>query len=257
MVKKENVVQSVDRALTILEIVAEYGAIGLTELSSLANLNKATVHRLLATLIYKGYIEQDTKTGYYGLTFKLFQLGNKKIEKMDSLSVARSLISELSNLLGETAHLVVEDNKEVVYIDKFEPSNSSFTMHSSVGSRAPMYCTAVGKALLAEYPNEVIKEVWSNSNVQQLTPHTITDFSLFMEEIAKIRDQGYGMDNEENELGVFCIASGFYNYKGEVAGAISISIPATRFTNKSPNQYIEKVLEYSRRISQSLGGQRK
>ena len=255
MVQKENVVQSVDRALTILEIVAEHGAISLTELSGLANLNKATVHRLLSTLIYKGYVEQNPKTGYYGLTFKLFQLGNKKIEKMDSLSVARSLINELSNLLGETAHLVVEDNKEVVYIDKFEPSNLTFTMHSRVGSRAPMYCTAVGKALLAEYPDEVIKEVWSNSDIKRLTPNTITDFPLFMEEIAKIRDQGYGVDNEENELGVFCVASDFYNYKGEVAGAISISIPTTRFTDKTPDQYIEKVLEYSRKISRLLGCQ--
>ena len=99
MAQKENIVQSVDRALTLLEIVAEHGAIGLTELSGLANLNKATVHRLLSTLIYKGYIEQNPKTGYYGVTFKLFQLGNKKIEKMDSLSVARSLISELSNMI--------------------------------------------------------------------------------------------------------------------------------------------------------------
>ena len=251
MAEKE-IVQSVDRALTLLDIVAEHGAISLTELSSLAKLNKATVHRLLATLIYKGYIEQNSKTGYYELTFKLFQLGNKKIEKMNSMGVVRSLISELSNKVEETVHLVVEDNKEVVYIDKFEPSKQTFTTHSRVGSRAPMYCTAVGKALLADYPDEVVKEVWDSSDIQPLTAHTITNFTVFMEEIMKVRELGYGIDNEENELGVFCIASVFYNYKGEVAGAISISIPSTRFTN-TPDQYIERVLEYSKRISQLLG----
>jgi DNA-binding IclR family transcriptional regulator len=252
MTQKE-IVQSVDRALTLLDIVAEHGTISLTELSGLAKLNKATVHRLLATLIYKGYIQQNSQTGYYELTFKLFQLGNKKIEKMDSMNAVRSLISELSNKVEETVHLVVEDNKEVVYIDKFAPNRQTFMTHSRVGSRAPMYCTAVGKALLANYPDEVIKDVWHNSHIQQLTPNTITDFTAFMEEIAKVREHGYGMDHEENELGVFCIASVFYNYKGEIAGAFSISIPSTRFMNKTPHPYIERVLEYSKKISQLLG----
>lgn len=250
---QKGIVQSVDRALTLLEIVAVHGDISLTELSSIAELNKATVHRLLSTLIYKGYIEQNPKTGYYGVTFKLFQLGNKKIEKMDSLSVARSLISELSNKIEETAHLVVEDNKEVVYIDKFEPSNLVFRMHSRVGSRAPMYCTAVGKVLLSHYSDEDIKNVWNHSDIQPLTPNTITEFSLFMEEIDTIRSQGYGVDKEENELGIFCIAAIFYNYKGEVEGAISISIPTTRFMSKTPEFYIDKVVECSRKISRLLG----
>lgn len=253
---KDNIVQSVDRALTILDIVAENGAISLTELSKLAYLNKATVHRLLSTLIYKGYIEQNPQTGYYEVTFKLFQLGNKKVEKMDSLSVARSIISELSNTIGETVHLVVEENREVVYIDKFEPSKQTFTTHSRVGSRTPMYCTAVGKALLAEYPDEVIKDVWDHTDIKPLTRNTNTDFSLFMEEIKKIRQQGFGIDNEENELGVFCIASVFHNYKGEVAGAISISIPTSRFVDKTYARYIESVLMYTNKISQLLGCQK-
>ena len=236
--------------------MAENGAISLTELSGLANLNKATVHRLLATLIYKGYIEQNPQTGYYEVTFKLFQLGNKKVETIDSLSVARSLISELSNKIGETVHLVVEDNKEVVYIDKFESSAQTFTTHSRVGSRTPMYCTAVGKALLAEYPDEVIKDVWDHTDIKPLTRNTITDFSLFMEEIKKVRKQGFGIDNEENELGVFCIASVYHDYKGEVAGAISISIPTARFVDNISAQYIESVLMCTNKISQLLGYQK-
>ena len=86
MAQKDRV-QSIDRALLLLEIVADHDGISLTELSKLAQLNKATVHRLLATLVYNGYVEQDPKTGHYGLTFKLFQLGNKKIEKIDSINI--------------------------------------------------------------------------------------------------------------------------------------------------------------------------
>ena len=252
MIQKERV-QSVQRALSILEIVADHDGIGLTEISKLSQLNKATVHRLLSTLISMGYVEQHKKTGFYELTFKLFQLGNKKIEQVDSFKIARSFISELSNQIEETVHLVVEDNKEVVYIDKFEPSNLLFRMHSRVGKRAPMYCTAVGKALLSHYTDEIIKEVWDSSDIKSLTPHTITNFTPFMEEVAMIRSKGYAVDNEENEMGIYCIASVFYNHKGEVEGAISISIPMTRFNEKSPEYYIDKALEYSAKISQALG----
>lgn len=252
MIQKERV-QSVERALSILEIVANHDGIGLTEISKLSQLNKATVHRLLSTLISLGYVEQQEKTGLYRLTFKLFQLGNKKVEQIDSFKIARSFISELSNKIEETVHLVVEDNKEVVYIDKFEPSNLLFRMHSRVGKRAPMYCTAVGKALLSHYTDEIIREVWDRSDIKSLTPHTITNFNTFMEDVAKIRSQGYAVDNEENEMGIYCIASVFYNHKGEVEGAISISIPMTRFNEKSPEYYVEKALEYSAKISQALG----
>ena len=253
MAEKDRV-QSVDRALCLLEIVADHDGISLTELSKLAELNKATVHRLLATLIYNGYVEQNPKTGHYGLTFKLFQLGNKKIQKIDSLNVSRSIISDLSNKLEETVHLVVEDNKEVVYIDKFEPSNNaSFRMHSRVGQRAPMYCTAVGKALLAHYTDEIIREVWDQSDIKALTPHTITDFSLFMEEIAKIRAQGYAIDDEENEMGIYCISSVFYNHRSEIQGAISLSTPKIRIVNNTPDNYIDQVLQCCDKISRLLG----
>ena len=252
MTQKERV-QSVERALCILEIVADHDGISLTEISKLSQLNKATVHRLLSTLISLGYVEQNSKTGHYGLTFKLFQLGNKKVEQIDSFKIARSFISELSNQIEETVHLVVEDNKEVVYIDKFEPTNLVFRMHSRVGKRAPMYCTAVGKALLSHYTDDIIKDVWDHSDIKQLTSHTITNFNTFMEEVASIRSEGYAVDNEENELGIYCIASVFYNHKGEVEGAISISIPKTRFLENSPKYYIEKSLAYSAKISRALG----
>lgn len=253
MVQKDRV-QSIDRALLLLEIVADHDGISLTELSKLARLNKTTVHRLLSTLVYNGYVEQDPKTGYYGLTFKLFQLGNKKIEKMDSLNVARSLISDLSNKTGETVHLVVEDNYEVVYIDKFEPSNNmSFRMHSRVGKRAPMYCTAVGKALLAHYTDEIIGKVWEQSDIKSLTSKTITNYSQFMEEISKIRSQGYAIDDEENEVGIYCISSVYYNHMREVAGAVSISIPMVRIATNTPKEYIDKVLECCEKISKLLG----
>ena len=109
------------------------------------------------------------------------------------------MISQLMTTVGETCHLVVEDNNEVVYIDKFIPSNNNRSMASKIGKRAPMYCTAVGKSILSTYDNERIQEIWNQSNIVKLTENTITDYDQFIDEIAVIREQGYSVDNEENE----------------------------------------------------------
>ena len=252
--KMTDTVQSVVRGLNILEIVAEHNEIGLKEISTLSGLNKATAHRLLSTLIVAGYIEQVNKNGIYRPTYKLFSLGNKKIEHVDSYKIAHRFISELSNTIQATVHLVIEDNMEIVYIDKIDPTNShsGFILKSQVGKRAPMYCTAVGKVLLSRYPNEKIKEIWESTDIKPLTPKTFINFEAFLEEINLIRSQGYALDLEENEIGVVCIGCEFYNYKGLVEGAISTSIPLMYFESKA-DYYIKHVKECAANISKALG----
>ena len=251
---KETTVQSVARSLSILEIVAEHNEISLTEISNLSGLNKATVHRLLSTLITTGYVEQVDKNGSYRITYKLFSLGSKRIENVDSYKVARRFISELSNQIEATVHMVVQEGMEVLYIDKIFPtnSNSGFLMKSQVGKRAPMYCTAVGKALLSAQPDAKIEEVWEASTIKQFTPKTITEHNDFMKEINLIRSQGYALDMEEYESGVVCIGCEFYNHKGLVEGAISSSIPLMYFQANS-DYYIQQVKNCAANISKALG----
>ena len=249
----KDTVQSVVRGLNILEIVVEHNEISLKEISNLSGLNKATAHRLLSTLIDTGYIEQVNKNGFYRPTYKLFSLGNKKIEQVDSYKIAHRFISELSNTINATVHLVVEDSMEVVYIDKIDPTNiSGFILKSQVGKRAPMYCTSVGKVLLSKYPDSKIKEIWEATEIKPLTPKTFINFEAFLEEINHIRSQGYSLDLEENELGVVCVGCEFYNYKGLVEGAISSSIPIMYFESKS-DYYIKHVKECAANISKALG----
>ena len=209
--KMTEIVQSVERGLTILEIVAEHNEISLKDISTISGLNKATAHRLLSTLIAKGYIEQVDKNGNYRLTYKLFTLGNKKISRVNSKKVAHGFISDLSNTIESTVHFVVEDRPEVVYLYKIDPSisNSNFIMQSQAGKRAPMYCTSAGKALLSTYPDSKIKEVWDATEIKALTPKTIIEFEAFLEEINLIRSQGYALDFEEYEIGLVCIGCEF------------------------------------------------
>ncbi|ABR47466.1 Transcriptional regulator IclR-like protein [Alkaliphilus metalliredigens QYMF] len=246
-------VQSVDRALTILEVLSDSeDGLGITEISTKIVLHKSTVHRLLATLIYKGYVEQNEKTNKYKLTLKLFELGHKRIEKMDILSIAKPYLRQLMEKTNEVIHLVVREGAEIVYIDKVESENT-IRMHSSIGKRSPAYCTSVGKAILAHLTEEEVEKVWRASEIRKLTKFTITDLDEMKQTLKGIREKGYSLDEQENELGVRCVGAPIFDYSGNVFAAISISGPTIRVTKERAEEFTQWIIEYSQQISKELG----
>ncbi|MGN9164370.1 IclR family transcriptional regulator [Tissierellaceae bacterium HCP3S3_D8] len=247
------VVQSVDRALSILELISNYDeGLGITEISEKTDLHKSTVHRLLGTLIYKGFVVQDEITNKYRISLKLYELGTKRIGDLDILKASRHHTKGLMEEVNEVVHLVIRDKNDIIYIDKVEADNT-IRMASNIGKRSPLYCTSVGKAILAFSDEKEVEKVWKSSNVQKLTPNTITDFELFKEELKKVREQGYAEDDEENEIGVRCIGSPVFNFHGEVEGAISISGPTIRVTKDKVEKVAEAVKRYADLISRDLG----
>lgn len=244
-------VQTIDRALTILETLSNYETLSLMQISEKVGLHKATTHRLVNSLLENGYIEKEPVTKHYRISLKLFQIGNRRVQNIDFLNVAKSMIRQLSLELNQTVHLVVEDSNEVLYIDKHDPSDNENRMRSKIGQTAPMYVTAVGKAILATKTNAQIKEYWDNTDIVKLTTHTFTDFDSFLAEIETIRQQGYALDNEENEYGIVCMGASFASYKDTAAGAISVSIPSTDIEMKP--LYIKKIIETTHKISNLLG----
>ncbi len=247
------IVQSVDRALSILELISDYNeGLGITEISEKTDLHKSTVHRLLGTLMYKGFVVQDTITNKYRISLKLYELGTKRIEDLDILNASKPYTKRLMEELNEVVHLVIRDKNDIIYIDKVEADNT-IRMASNIGRRSPLYCTSVGKAILAFTDEKEVEDIWKNSNVQKLTPNTIIDFQLFKEELEKIREQGYAEDDEENELGVRCIGAPVFNFHGEVEGAISISGPTIRVTKDKVEKIAEAVKKYADLISIELG----
>lgn len=249
----QEIVQSVDRSLSILEVLSDYeNGLGITEISEKVKLHKSTVHRLLATLIYKGYVKQQDKDNKYKLTLKLFELGNKKIQKMDLVAVAKPYLKELVEKTNEVAHLVVTEDTEIIYVGKEESQNTIRT-HSTIGDRRPLYCTAVGKSILSYMEDDKIQEIWNKSNVQKLTEYTITDFDEFKEYLNKVRKNGYAVDEQENEIGVRCVGASIFDYKGEVCGAISISGSIITFTEEKLQDFSNFIIEYSHKISKELG----
>lgn len=244
-------VQTIDRAARILETLADYPSLGLMELSEKVGLHKTTVHRLVASLMQNGFVEQDPDSKQYCISLKMFELGNKRVQNIDFLNVAKSMIRQLSVQINQTVHLVIEDKDEILYIDKYGVENEA-KMRSKIGQKAPLYCTAVGKAILATRADHEIERYWGRIRPEKKTRQTITDLPAFLVEIETIRRQGHAIDNEEFEEGVVCIGCTFSSYKEHPAGAISISLPVEA-TGELPF-YISQARESAEKISALLGG---
>lgn len=252
----KNPVQSAERIFGVLETLAEFGPIGLMELSTRLGLHKSTVHRLLLSLICMGYVIQEEESGKYKLTFKVVELSEKVLSKVDIVSVVHPLIAELANDSRETVHFVQRRGMDVFYLDKVAPlypHESSIRMASQVGLLRPLYCSAVGKAILAEMKKEEVVYIWNNSLIEKKTEHTITTLPELQKELNDIRKNGYALDNEENELGVRCIAACVRNHNGQPNNAFSISAPAGRMTEDRITTLAKDILKTKATIQKVLG----
>lgn len=248
-----NPVQSAERIFEILEMLVQDGSVTLTELSTRLSLHKSTVHRLLKSLILLGYARQDEESGKYLPTFKILELAGKLLTRLDILAVAHPYLERLMAQTHETVHFVQRENTDIVYVDKVESDANSIRMVSRIGLRQPLYCTGVGKAILAELKDDEIHEIWRQSDIHAFTPHTITTLDRLMEEIDVIRRAGYALDNEENELGVRCIAASVPGYNGRVSNAFSISAPVSRMLDERIRELSVSVLKTKHDLFRELG----
>ncbi|HAS74666.1 MAG TPA: IclR family transcriptional regulator [Clostridiales bacterium UBA8960] len=246
-------IQSIHRASQIMEAIANHNnSISLTELSKIVDLHKSTVHRILGTLIEIGYVQQNQANSHYELTIKLFEIGSSVIRNNNLTTLAKPYLRQLRDLSGEVVHLVVPDANEIVYIDKVE-SLHTLRMHSYVGKRSPMYCTAVGKAILSHQNREKIEAYWRTITPVKHTANTIIDLDAFIEELSKIKASGISYDNEEHEKDIRCIGTTLHSFSGEVVAAISISGPVQRMTDAHIDKLIPELLRVKQEISRELG----
>lgn len=249
-------IQSVTRALSLLELLAkETNTISLSELSHKANLKMATVHRLLTTLMNRGFVEQDNLTLRYRLGIKLFEIGNAALIVNDLRSIVRPFLKQLSEQVNETINLAILDGTEVVYIDQLESTNMVIVkMFARVGSRGPAYCTGTGKVLLADLSVDELRKRFSGVEFVKFTEYTITDIDRLIEALLKIKKQGYALDFSERDPGVICIAAPIYNYEGRVQAAISVSTPAQRISEERiEKEILPLLLNITAQVSQKLG----
>lgn len=251
----ENSVQSLERAFDLIELLCRSrNGMSIGALSTQTGLHKSTVHRLLSTMCSRGYVQKDADTSIYRAGMHICELSGYITDNMDVIDRARVPMERLVQQTGETVHLVMQDEKDIVYIHKVEGQTGGMRMVSRIGMRRPLYCTGVGKAILATWPEDEVKALWDSSDIQKLTPHTIVDENQFFREIAQIRKLGYAMDNEENELDVRCIAVAIKDYRGRASYALSISAPLSRMTDERIDKLKVPLLRERDAIANMIGG---
>ncbi|MCR4588457.1 MAG: IclR family transcriptional regulator [Lachnospiraceae bacterium] len=257
--KKEdqNPIQSAGRLFQVMEVLSAGGSMGLLEISNQVGLSKSTVHRLLNSLIYMGYTRQEESTGKYRMTYKLVNLSGQILDHSDIVQIAHPYLVKLMEETGETVHLVRRERENITYIDKVEPPTATVRMISHVGLSLPLYCTGVGKALMAEMPEEEVKKIWVSSPIEKKTDYTITRLEDLSAELVRIRERGYARDDQENELGVRCVAVSIHDHRGKAVYALSISCPIYRLSDERVKELAAKMLSASASISEELGYQSK
>lgn len=255
--KSDYTIQTVGNALRVLEVFHDEEEIGVSDLSRRLGLHKNNAFRLLATLEESGYIEQSVRSERYRLGASCLELGQAFINSNPLLRTARPVLEELATQLGESAHLAVLQDFEVVHLDGEQPHQLVLTA-LRVGQRLPVHSTALGKVLLGGAPDHQRKlfeeEVIARRGLDRRTPSTITDRDKLFEHLNSVSLQGYAVDVEECEVGMSCIAAPIIDGHGRVLAAISVSGPSFRL---GPDELMGKaapaVTAAADRISQHLG----
>lgn len=250
-------IRAVERAVALLRTFsAQESELSLTQLTQRLGLHKSTVHRLLATLQRGGFVVQDPSTGQYRLGLPLLELGSLVVGSIEIRRVARPYLEEIHRACGETIHLAILDEGDVIYIDKLE-SLRRVRMYSQVGRRAPAHCTGLGKVLLAWLPDPVLSQLLERKGLPAFTPRTITSPGELREHLALTRRRGYAVDAGEHEELVRCAAAPVYDHMGQVAAAVSIAAVGVEIESQRFEDLIDLVTRGAAQISKALGYNRK
>lgn len=254
--KSEYLIQAVSHALDLLEqFHGETDELGVTELSKRLKLHKNNVFRLLATLESRGYIEQNRVTENYRLGLKTLELGQTFIRQMGLLRQSKPILESLVGQCNETTYVAILKDLDIIYLDVVE-TTMTVRVVPRVGSRLPAYCTAAGKVQLAYMSDEEIANYLPTKELKSYTEKTITDRDVLKKQLKVIAEKGYGIDDEELDIGVKCVSAPIRDYTRRIIGAVSISGPSMRFSDeRMEKELIPLALQASKEISAKLGFQ--
>jgi IclR family KDG regulon transcriptional repressor len=250
-------VQAIVKGCKLLDLLSRGNkSYSIREIALALGLPKPTVHRILSTLFNLGLVSQDPHSKDYFLGFRLVELGQAVLDRIDFRKEAEPFLGHLANTVQETVHLAQLDDGKIVYLDKVEKINmpTGLRMASRIGARNYAHSSALGKVLLAFAPRRSRAEIFKQKGLPKLTENTITNLSRLQAHLERVRAEGYALDDEENEKGIRCVAAPIMNHAGEVIAAISISGPTVRMTmERINNELTKQVVAAAVSISQKLG----
>jgi DNA-binding IclR family transcriptional regulator len=247
----DNAVQSIERALSIIELLCQHSrGLGVTEIGQKLGLHKSTVHRLLGTLLSKGYAEQNPETERYRASIKLAELGLFILDSLEFRKEAIPFLKELVEVSRETVQLSVLDQGEMVVVER---DSYPEPIVVKMGLRSKVHCSAAGKVLLAHLTREQAVSILKEQGMEQYTVNTITDLEFMLAFLNKIKIQGYAINDEEQVEGMRAIAAPVFNHQGKAVAAVSIAGPTSRLTLERIGRLVTVLKETCESISYRLG----
>ncbi|MGA9347471.1 MAG: IclR family transcriptional regulator [Anaerolineae bacterium] len=247
-------IQVLQRGIKVLDALLDARIpLNLEQICAYTELPKSTAFRIIMNLLQGQYLV-ETEKGYW-LGLKMLRFGALVEEKLDLMQEARPFLNQLRDQVNETIHLaVLDDDLRVVYVEKLSTQHAVGLMMSQIGSTAPMYCTALGKAMAAFRPEDEVCHWIRAHGLKPITEATLIDEDAFLQELREIRSRGYAVDNGEFEASVRCIAAPIRDRTGRVIAAVSISSPDTRMPMPLIGSSMAmQVVNTAQLISQALG----
>ncbi|ASS89954.1 MULTISPECIES: IclR family transcriptional regulator [Aeribacillus] len=249
---EKNQLSSIKNALKILKsFTMEEPEKKISDLSNSLGLNKSTVSRTMKTLASEGFVYKDSETKKYRLGLSILSLSGVLFSNMDIYRESQPVLNKLVETTGETAHISVLDNLEVVYLQKVE-CNHPVRFLTHIGRRNPPYCTSSGKVLIAFSENETVEKIISKG-LKRFAKNTITDPEKLRDHLKKVRENGYAVSIEELSEGVNSIAAPIYDYTGKVIAALSVVGPKQRINSYKLKAMAKQVIAASKEISERMG----
>ncbi|AQY49978.1 IclR family transcriptional regulator [Listeria weihenstephanensis] len=238
------------KAVDILDFLLEYPSSSLKEISDGLKMTNSTVLKILDTLLLVSYVSRDEKKNYrIGAKFRKYF--NQDSKQVDLVETTLPYLERLQHQIDETIHLGILNMHEILYINKLDPKNQVIQMSSKIGITRPLYCSAMGKAVLAKFSAESYQKYLSTTELKKYTVHTMIDAAEIETEIEKIRETNIAYDNEEVENDIFCVGAALIKEE-DIVGAFSISVPKYRITDSYKKEITMAIIRAKQEIEAVL-----
>ena len=245
-------VQSVDRALVVMEILAQLGSAGVTEIAAELGVHKSTVSRLIAVLESRGFVEQLSDRGKYRLGFTIVRLAGSTSAQMDLSRESQAICDRLAEQSGETINVAILDGDRIINIVE-SYANREVALRTWVGQNCPAHATSSGKALLSGLSHDQLFELLGAGPLERFTPNTVTSTQVLSAELDQTRDRGWAGVHEELEEGLNAVSAPIFGASGNVVAALSISAPAFRLAADGFEDAGKLAVAAAEQISRRLG----
>ncbi len=248
----ETLNRTLSRGLEMLELLSEHpDGLELHQIAKAMQMPKSSAFNLIHTLMQYKYLRKPDNSSRYQLGLKLFEVGSAAVNHVDVTGVIRQYMADIYRACNETMHCGILSGSDVLYIDKME-STRSIRMSSHVGVRMPLHATAMGKAFLACLPEDEVRGLYDGRELLSLTPHTITDMGMLLNQLEAVRQAGYATETQESNMNVSCIGVAIRDRDGYPAYALSISAPSFRMGEEEIATYSQMLLRAQRKIQRVL-----